>query len=643
MVRHPGEDRFRPRPSKPRTGKAVSRRFTSQVLRAAQTGAGGNRHRIGQAGRRRFEGGRGKAAARILASRAGPRDRRVVVKVRMAVLAKAAPGSVAAHLRYIQRDGVTPDGQPGRAYGPMTDAADAGAFEERGRGDRHQFRFIVSAEDAGEIGDLAGFTRDLMSRMEADLGTRLDWIAVDHFNTDNPHSHVVLRGVDDQGGDLLIARDYLTHGLRARASELATEMLGPQTERELRERMDREVMAERWTGLDRKLVDRAQDGLFNVAAGEERLLAGRLQTLERLGLAEQTGSALWRLRADLEPALKAMGERGDIIRTMQRAFSGDGRELEILHGGGPKTTIGRVVAKGLADELGDRGYLVLDGLDGKGRYVALPPGADLGSFPNGAVVQVRTAPAGPRPSDRTIAELAQGGLYDPGRHLTIANVDARSGQDPEAFVGAHVRRLEMLRRAGIVERLGDGRWRLPEDYLARAADHEAGRFGTVQVEVIGEGPLARQTRLLGTTWLDRALIDDVRPAPTGFGAEVRQALDQRGSFLAGEGLAERHGEGWRPVPNLLARLCEREVEAVGAKLTAQTGLEHRLVENGDKVRGTYRQSVNLVSGRFAMIEDGMGFSLVPWRPVLEHRIGQAVGGIVRAGGVDWSFGRSVGL
>ena len=285
MVRHPGEDRFRPRPSKPRTGKAVSRRFTSQVLRAAQTGAGGNRHRIGQAGRRRFEGGRGKAAARILASRAGPRDRRVVVKVRMAVLAKAAPGSVAAHLRYIQRDGVTPDGQPGRAYGPMTDAADAGAFEERGRGDRHQFRFIVSAEDAGEIGDLAGFTRDLMSRMEADLGTRLDWIAVDHFNTDNPHSHVVLRGVDDQGGDLLIARDYLTHGLRARASELATEMLGPQTERELRERMDREVMAERWTGLDRKLVDRAQDGLFNVAAGEERLLAGRLQTLERLGLA----------------------------------------------------------------------------------------------------------------------------------------------------------------------------------------------------------------------------------------------------------------------------------------------------------------------------------------------------------------------
>ena len=104
---------------------------------------------------------------------------------------------VAAHLRYIQRDGVTPEGEPGAAYGATEDRADAEAFEARGREDRHQFRFIVSPEDAAELGDLRGFTRDLMGRMEGDLGTRLDWVAVDHFDTDNPHSHVVLRGVDE--------------------------------------------------------------------------------------------------------------------------------------------------------------------------------------------------------------------------------------------------------------------------------------------------------------------------------------------------------------------------------------------------------------------------------------------------------------
>ena len=127
-------------------------------------------------------------------------------------------------------------------------------FEARVEPDRHEFRFIVSPEDAAEIGDLGGYTRELMGRMEADLGTRLDWVAVDHWDTDNPHTHVVLRGVDATGENLVIARDYIAHGMRGRASELATDLLGPQTEREMRERMTREVDQDRWTGLDRQLA-----------------------------------------------------------------------------------------------------------------------------------------------------------------------------------------------------------------------------------------------------------------------------------------------------------------------------------------------------------------------------------------------------
>ena len=112
----------------------------------------------------------------------------------------------------------------------MDDAADTREFEERGRKDRHQFRFIVSPEDGEDIGELRAFTRQLMEQMERDLGTKLEWVAVDHWDTDDPHTHIVLRGKDDAGKDLIIAPDYISRGMQARARELATEWLGLRTE-----------------------------------------------------------------------------------------------------------------------------------------------------------------------------------------------------------------------------------------------------------------------------------------------------------------------------------------------------------------------------------------------------------------------------
>jgi type IV secretory pathway VirD2 relaxase len=105
----------------------------------------------------------------------------------------------------------------GRLYGAEIEEADGKAFTERGREDRHQFRFIVAPEDGEKLTDLRAFTRDVMGQMEKDLGTRLDWVAVDHFNTGHPHSHVIVRGRDDLGKDLIIAQDYITDGVRLRA------------------------------------------------------------------------------------------------------------------------------------------------------------------------------------------------------------------------------------------------------------------------------------------------------------------------------------------------------------------------------------------------------------------------------------------
>jgi type IV secretory pathway VirD2 relaxase len=115
---------------------------------------------------------------------------------------------VDARLRYLERDGVTKDGEKGQVYSSECDVQNGRAFLDRGRDDRHQFRFIVSAEDGAELSDLRTTTRDLMKQMEADLGTKLDWIAVDHHNTGHPHTHILVRGITDDGKTLNIVGDY---------------------------------------------------------------------------------------------------------------------------------------------------------------------------------------------------------------------------------------------------------------------------------------------------------------------------------------------------------------------------------------------------------------------------------------------------
>ncbi len=649
------EDRFRARPGNIRgRADAGAKRFTSQVIRAAQKSSAGAGGRLSRSRGRGAEKGRGHVAAKMLGGRLGPRARRVIVKARLVVHAQAATGSTAAHLRYIQRDSVTPEGEQSRAYSATKDVADTDAFEARVRDDRHEFRFIVSPEDAAEIGDLKAFTRDLMSHMEADLGSKLDWVAVDHWDTDNPHTHIMLRGVDETGRDLVIARDYIAHGLRLRASELATDLLGPQTELEVRERMTREVSQERWTGLDRQLAERARDGMVDLrgesADGDGRfrrgLLIGRLQELEQLGLAKAQAPGRWTLSPDAEPTLRAMGERGDIIRTLQRALGGADRSLAVFDtaDSSAERVVGRIAAKGLADELQDQGYLVVDGIDGRAHYVALAPGADLSAYPAGGIVEVRAASREPRPADRTIAaQVGSDRLYRPERHVAEARRDARPGDDPDAFVAAHVRRLEAMRRAGIVERQEDGAWRVPADYPDQAGRFEAERSASAVVELKSQLPIGRQERAIGATWLDRALIEGAALAPTGFGAEVRSALDERRAFLVEEGLATRRGQRLVLARDLLSKLRDREITETGRKLAGETGLEHRSVKDGDSVRGVIRRSVMLASGRFAMLDDGLGFSLVPWKPVLEQRLGQTVSGMIRGGTVSWDLSRQRGI
>lgn len=640
------DDRFRIRPGAP---KQRGDAFINQVLR--QTSKAGAK--VAKAGNRPGARlGRGHVAARFIGASLTASSRRVTIKTRLVNLAKAGPRSTATHLRYIEREGVGREGEPGKAYGPTTDDADLAAFEERGREDRHQFRFIVSPEDAEQLDDLRTYTRHLMARMETDLGTRLEWVAVDHWNTDNSHTHVVLRGKDDTGKDLIISRDYIGQGMRERASELATEWLGPRTELEIQRGMQREVDQERWTGLDRTLQREAVDGVVRTARLEAEprlqrqrlLLVGRLQRLQRMELASEMQTGVWAVHADAEPTLRAMGERGDIIRSMQRAMSGKQRDLAVFQPGEDgRTLVGRVAGKGLADELYDKGYLIVDGTDGKAHYVVLPPKTELEHYPTGAVVEIKGS-AAVRAADKTIAAMAVDGIYRTDHHLAVAKAQPHPDRDPSEVVEAHVHRLEALRRTGIVERLAEGVWQVPDDLPERGHQYDVQRLGGgVAVEMKSHLPIERQARVIGATWLDQQLIGGGKGlGDLGFGREVKNALQQRADFLAEQGLAEKRGQRVILARNLLATLRNRELAQAAKDIAAETGLKHYPVADGQRVAGIYRRNVMLVSGRYAMLDDGMGFSLVPWKPVIEQRLGQQMAATVRGGRVSWEIGRQRG-
>ena len=233
------------------------------------------------------------------------------------------------------------------------------------------------------MGDLKSFTRKLMARMEQDLGTRLDWRAVEHWNTDNPHVHIIVRGVGEDRQNLVISRDYIGEGMRAQAREIVTRELGLRSDLDIRQSLEREVDAERWTEIDRDLSRTIQrDGVIDMASdpggrpdGDHVLKMGRLRKLERLGLASEIAPGQWMLTGDAQTALRELGERDDIIKRLHKAMSDRGIDRGaasyVLNADPAQPVVGRLVDRGLHDELTGGAYAIVDGIDGRGMTRAL--------------------------------------------------------------------------------------------------------------------------------------------------------------------------------------------------------------------------------------------------------------------------------
>jgi hypothetical protein len=588
-----------------------------------------------------------------------PTQRRVVVKARFAMHGSGKGAPLRAHVSYLAREGKAAErGEPGlersvdylqRAETPGNDqfsfydrsdvGVDGKAITASWADDRLHFRLIVSAEDGEALGDLKPFIREVMAGLERKLGTNLEWLAVDHWDTDNPHTHVLLRGKRADGQDLFIPSKLISSGIREHAQQVVTRVLGPRLETDLRQERWREISQMAVTPLDRELAaSQGGQGVINVYRPD---LIARLERLEGWGLAER-GAAGWRIAGDLFRKLKAMDEHVQVaqaVSTLRRP----GELMPLLAADSAQAIEGQLVHYGPADDLGGSFLAVVETGAGELRYARLAREADLavldGAGP-GAIVTLEPNVSAPRPADHAIAAIAErtGGLYSAEHHF------AETPGVSRGLVEANIRRLEAMRRMSLVARGADGVFIVGHDHLKRAtlAEERLSRRYPLVASVASYWTLEKQVQALGPTRLDRVLASEAA-LPEGEGAFARQyasALQQRRLFLIEQGWL---GSDEKLLPkSTLSWMATNELRAAADDLSKEIG-KPVLTVRLSHIQGVYARRIDLAQGRMALVVGDRQAGLVPWRPVMERFAGREIEGTWRGQGISWGLSRGRGL
>lgn len=572
-------------------------------------------------------------------------QRRVMVKARVVKMGPAARKALMTHVRYVEREGTGEAGAEGQFFDKTSDSADAPAFARRCEPDRHHFRLIVNPEDGRDLPDLKAYARQFLERVERDMGTSIDWVAGAHFDTGRPHLHILVRGKRGDGRDLVLPRDYVSHGLRGRAQELATEILGPR--QEVSAHAERDLTADRFTAMDRTLIGAAPDGrlaLTDVPDAMRGDALRRLVHLETAGWVVREGRKTWSLPGDLRERLQAFGEREGRERAATKALWGGewSARLEPVAIQPGERLVGAYVGTAPMGPY-DNGpqVLVLDMADGRLGHLRLPTVQTvlaLDRVAQGAIVEVRASPLKARPADQTIAEVAaeRGGVYSAAGHKAARPADS------DTFIERHVRRLKAMGREGACETLGDGRFRVPQDYGDRAAMADRTRDGNAATDlrVLDPRPLKDQIDAKAHTYLDTLLANDAQTSMQGpFVEAVRRALPERAATLRGLGLGS--GDPLVLGAKDVHALTTMEIQTVFEKLGAH-GKPVFMATSGQEFSGVYMSKVQIGRQPFAVVEGRHAITLAPWRAALEACRGQAMTGSVQAGVVDFRFGQQLG-
>jgi type IV secretory pathway VirD2 relaxase len=317
--------------------------------------------------------------------------------VRVMYAKNTVAGQWRAHGRYVARESATHEGDP-KAVGfdGRQESIDIeGRLESwQKAGDERLWKLIISPE-FGDRADLKRLTCDLVSRIEKDLGTTLEWVAVPHYNTEHPHVHMALRGIGAEGRPVHLSKDFVKQGIREIAEDLCTRQLGYRTELDAAVAQRREVHQHRYTSLDRIIkrdAEKAADEespFFTVAMDPKRAGLGRsmplvqhtaerLIFLQSMGLAEPTGPNTWGVRQDFENILRAMqrsADRQKMLAAHGVLMSDERLPLTVLDVRRLTTLEGRILVHGEEDigRHAGRSYLMLEGTDGQVHYVYYTP------------------------------------------------------------------------------------------------------------------------------------------------------------------------------------------------------------------------------------------------------------------------------
>jgi type IV secretory pathway VirD2 relaxase len=330
---------------------------------------------------RRSKIGRGSSGGRLRKHPSRQFQQRCAIRVTYSPNKSA--GQWKAHGYYLARERATEKAEKNTAgFNRTENAVDISPRLDHWQqaGDERLFKIIISPEFGDRI-DLEAHTKQLMARIDRDLRTELEWVAVIHHNTDHPHVHVALRGVDRQGKAVHLPREYVKTGIRSHAEDLVTKELGHRTEHDAIEAQRREVDQLRFNSLDRTIQRQNPNraDFFTVRcdptgtrersflAMQEQHIAARLSKLESMGLAENLGGCAWRVRGDFGAVLRMMQRTTDrqrVLASHGALLSDERLPLEVTGFKKLNRVEGRVVAHG-QEEGTDRAYIMIEGVDGK--------------------------------------------------------------------------------------------------------------------------------------------------------------------------------------------------------------------------------------------------------------------------------------